>query len=218
MPKWKWIERKRMICIVIDGKIWLRYKKLNSKLLTSNISTDQVDAFRSQQKSENHIAGKYINVDIGWLLNDFYNEIKDVYIVAPNGEKNMWRVKFKPQGVQSGSVIPMFKESKEERQNQIKIAQIYKNLKSTKTNLMKQVNRKTIEIARLSRGLNEKELSDKIKIEQGTLSKIENEELSIKHEVLKTIATVLKYPVEFFYEDIKILSPLVVHYRKRKRY
>lgn len=73
-----------------------------------------------------------------------------------------------------------------------------------------------IEIARLSRGLSQKDLSEKIGIEQGTLSKIENNELSIKHDLIKTIALTLKYPMDFFYEDIKMLSPLVVHYRKRK--
>lgn len=81
---------------------------------------------------------------------------------------------------------------------------------------MKQINRKMIEIARLSRGLSQKELAEQIGVEQSTLSKIENEELSIKHELLKAIAQICKYPVDFFYEDIKLLSPLVVHYRKRK--
>lgn len=81
---------------------------------------------------------------------------------------------------------------------------------------MKQINRKMIEVARLSRGLSQKELAGTIRIEQGTLSKIENEELSIKQELLKTIAFTLKYPIDFFYEDIKMLSPLLVHYRKRK--
>ena len=60
MPKWKWVERKRMICIVIDGKIWLRYKKLRNNFLTQNVKTTQSDAFRAQQKSENDISGKYI--------------------------------------------------------------------------------------------------------------------------------------------------------------
>jgi Zn-dependent peptidase ImmA (M78 family)/DNA-binding XRE family transcriptional regulator len=82
--------------------------------------------------------------------------------------------------------------------------------------MMKQVNRKMIEIARLSRGLSQKDLAEKLGIEQGTLSKIENEELSIRYELIKSIALHLKYPIDFFSEDIKMLSPLVVHYRKRK--
>ncbi len=73
-----------------------------------------------------------------------------------------------------------------------------------------------IELARLSRGFSQKILSEKIGIEQSTLSKIENDNLSIRHELIKVIASTLKYPIGFFYEDIKMLSPLVVHYRKRK--
>lgn len=124
MPKWRWVVKNRMICIVIEGKIWLRFKKLNNNFRTRNVSTDQVDDFRDQKKLEKTIASKYINVDIGWLLNEFYNEIKDIYIVAPDGDKNMWRVRFKPQGIQTGTVIPMFRDTKEDQKNQILIAKI----------------------------------------------------------------------------------------------
>lgn len=130
-PSWRWVVRSRMICIVIEGKIWLRFKKLNNKFLTQNVSTGQVNAFRAQRKTE-RTKGRYLNVDIGWLLNEFYNEIQDIYIVAPMEKKNMWRVRFKPLGVQTGTVIPMFKETEEDKSNQIQIAKVKPEFKKYK--------------------------------------------------------------------------------------
>lgn len=132
MPTWRWVVKNRMICVVIEGKIWLRFKKLNSNFLTQNVRTGQVKAFRAQQKTEKHIADRYINVDIGWLLNEFYNEIKDIYIVAPDKKKNLWRVKFKPQGVQKGTVIPLFPETEEEKKSIIQIAHVKPEFKKNK--------------------------------------------------------------------------------------
>ena len=131
-PEWKWVVRNGGIFIVIDGKIWLRFKKLSNEFLTKNNPTKQTEAFRGQQKSEKNISGRYINIDIGWLLNDFYNEIRDIYIVAPDGKRNMWRVVFKPKDAQKGALIPLFKESKEEKDSQINIAKVKPQFKKYK--------------------------------------------------------------------------------------
>jgi Zn-dependent peptidase ImmA (M78 family)/DNA-binding XRE family transcriptional regulator len=82
--------------------------------------------------------------------------------------------------------------------------------------LKQEVNYKMIELARISRGLSQNKLSSILKIEQGTLSKIENGELSIKDDLLKNLSEQLNYPESFFYEEINVLSPLLIHYRKRK--
>lgn len=73
-----------------------------------------------------------------------------------------------------------------------------------------------VELARISRGLNQKQLAELIGVQQGTISKIEKEQLNVKEDLLVKIVEVLKYPESFFYENINILSPYPAYYRKRK--
>jgi Zn-dependent peptidase ImmA (M78 family)/transcriptional regulator with XRE-family HTH domain len=80
----------------------------------------------------------------------------------------------------------------------------------------KPVNSKTIEVARIARGYSQAELSEKMGIEQGTLSKLEKGLLRPKLEYMTKLCEALDYPMSFFEEEINILSPLVTHYRKRK--
>ena len=79
-----------------------------------------------------------------------------------------------------------------------------------------QINHQMIEIARISRGLNQAELAEKIGVEQGTISKIEAGLLKPKEDVIDKLADVLNYPITFFAENITVLSPVITHYRKRK--
>jgi Zn-dependent peptidase ImmA (M78 family)/transcriptional regulator with XRE-family HTH domain len=79
-----------------------------------------------------------------------------------------------------------------------------------------QVKPNTIEIARLSRGWVQLELSEEIGIRQGTLSKIESGLIPASEEVIEKIAKVLNYPVSFFYEDIVVPPTFAIHYRKKK--
>jgi hypothetical protein len=131
-PLWRWVEKNRMICVVIEGKIWLRYKKLNKSYLTQNVTTTQVSDFRNQAKTESNIRSRYINIDVGWYLNDFYTEIENVYIVCPDNKRNAWKVVFKPQGMEKGKTIPLFSDSDEEQENQIQIAHIKPQFKKQK--------------------------------------------------------------------------------------
>ena len=78
------------------------------------------------------------------------------------------------------------------------------------------INNKMIELARISRGLNQKELAEMIGVQQGTISKIEKEQMNVKEDILSKLSEVLEYPESFFYEKIDILSPYPSYYRKRK--
>jgi Zn-dependent peptidase ImmA (M78 family)/transcriptional regulator with XRE-family HTH domain len=79
-----------------------------------------------------------------------------------------------------------------------------------------QINPKMIEIGRISRGLSQVELAEKIGVEQGTLSKLETGLLNPKDDFFDKLCNVLNYPKSFFSENIIVLSPLLTHYRKRK--
>jgi Zn-dependent peptidase ImmA (M78 family)/transcriptional regulator with XRE-family HTH domain len=73
-----------------------------------------------------------------------------------------------------------------------------------------------VEMARISRGFSQKELAEKLNIDQGRISKIEQGLIGIKDDMLDTIASQLDYPNSFFYENINTLPASLVYYRKRK--
>lgn len=71
-----------------------------------------------------------------------------------------------------------------------------------------------MKLARNSRGLSQKDLSIKLGIKQGTLSKIENEFLSIDEDLVENFSKVLDYPKSFFYQK-KEVHLITGHYRKK---
>jgi Zn-dependent peptidase ImmA (M78 family)/DNA-binding XRE family transcriptional regulator len=77
-----------------------------------------------------------------------------------------------------------------------------------------EINLEILKLARESRGLSQKELSVLLGIEQGTLSKVENEFLSMDNELIDKIAIALDYPRDFFFQkwDVHLVSG---HYRKK---
>jgi len=70
-------------------------------------------------------------------------------------------------------------------------------------------------LARESRGITQKELVEKLSIEQGTISKIENGLLSVNEDLLQKLSKVLSYPMSFFFQKDKLFNPTVHFYRKR---
>lgn len=81
---------------------------------------------------------------------------------------------------------------------------------------MTQVNFKTIELARLSRGLTQKDLCAYLpNIPQSSLSRIEKGQLNITEETLRKLAEVLNYPIDFFYQE-ELRTPISsLYFRKR---
>ena len=77
-----------------------------------------------------------------------------------------------------------------------------------------EINREILKLAREARGFSQKELSVILGIEQGTLSKIENEFLSVDESLVDKISDVLKYPKSFFLQRRKV-HLLQGHYRKK---
>jgi Zn-dependent peptidase ImmA (M78 family)/transcriptional regulator with XRE-family HTH domain len=74
-------------------------------------------------------------------------------------------------------------------------------------------NYELVTIAREAIGLTQKQLAELVKVEQGTISKIEKGLLS-NDDIVKKIADELDFPVTFFYQD---WTPIRVegHYRKK---
>lgn len=72
-----------------------------------------------------------------------------------------------------------------------------------------------ITLAREARGLTQKELSKRLDIVQGTLSKIEQGLQNTSDELLIKLSEVLKFPSSFFTVSHKVHSPDVIYFRKR---
>lgn len=81
---------------------------------------------------------------------------------------------------------------------------------------MNQLNPRLIELARLSRGYTQKELASRLSnLNQSNLSKAEKGLLTISSETLKNISDVLKYPIDFFYQE-ELKTPFSsIYFRKR---
>lgn len=80
---------------------------------------------------------------------------------------------------------------------------------------MLKVNPKMLILAREARGLTQAELAEKIKMEQGTISKMENEILDI-YPYLDDLSKVLEFPKEFFLENFTPYNVTAHYYRKKK--
>lgn len=80
---------------------------------------------------------------------------------------------------------------------------------------MRKVHPAMVTLARESRGHTQSSLADAIGIEQGTISKVENEQISPSEELLKRLAEFLDYPIEFFYDEEPIRNLPTTFYRKR---
>jgi Zn-dependent peptidase ImmA (M78 family)/DNA-binding XRE family transcriptional regulator len=81
---------------------------------------------------------------------------------------------------------------------------------------MTQPNPRLIELARLSRGYTQKELASLLtNLNQSNLSKVEKGILQVSDETLQNISDVLKYPIDFFYQE-ELKTPFSnIYFRKR---
>lgn len=79
-------------------------------------------------------------------------------------------------------------------------------------------NREMITLARESRGLTQSDLADKSNgiISQANLSKIEQGLKEPSEEIVKEIANITSFPIEFFYEPYRPYVHHSVYHRKRK--
>jgi Zn-dependent peptidase ImmA (M78 family)/transcriptional regulator with XRE-family HTH domain len=79
---------------------------------------------------------------------------------------------------------------------------------------MRTFNIEILALARESRGYTQNQLSEFLKVEQGTISKIENGRLSANDELIKRIAEILDYPIDLFYDEERVIR-VEGHYRKK---
>jgi hypothetical protein len=90
----RWFESDKLYGLVIEERVAIRLKKLNSKKLPSNHRTKQVIDYRSQR----HIDGidAIHHLELGYTLDLLEKNIAKVYLVYPSGMQiNVWEVELK---------------------------------------------------------------------------------------------------------------------------
>lgn len=80
--------------------------------------------------------------------------------------------------------------------------------------LLNEINQKMISIARESRGLENKELAEKLDVNSSSITRWENEGMGVSKDIIKKIGLILNYPESFFYQKGEVM-PLSLSYRKR---
>lgn len=81
--------------------------------------------------------------------------------------------------------------------------------------MLNDINPRILILARESRGYSQSELSKKLKISQGKLSKAEKGEQTINDSIFRELSKQLNYPEQFFYQQTP--SAPVSHYYYRKK-
>ena len=79
---------------------------------------------------------------------------------------------------------------------------------------MQKFNAEILKLAREARYITQEELATMLGVEQGTLSKIEKDILAIDDKLVQKISKVLDFPVDFFYQDRKVMI-VEGHYRRK---
>lgn len=88
----RWFKVNQLHGLVINEQIAIRFKKFDSRIIPSNIRTQQVVSFRSQC----HIEGidAIHHLEVGYNLDSLEKEIAEVFVVNPSGFKsNFWAYK-----------------------------------------------------------------------------------------------------------------------------
>jgi Zn-dependent peptidase ImmA (M78 family)/DNA-binding XRE family transcriptional regulator len=79
------------------------------------------------------------------------------------------------------------------------------------------INAEAVTIARMARQYTQTKLAEKISVSQGLISKLEMGLIGEPdRDIVKSLSQELEFPVEFFYEEMKLLDPGIKYLRARK--
>lgn len=91
-------ERNLMKGIIIDGRIAIRFKKLDEEGFSRGHYTKQVEEFRSQCQLDGIDAAHHL--ELGYVLNHNETEISEVRLVCPSGRGVAWWARLEDEGMQ----------------------------------------------------------------------------------------------------------------------
>jgi hypothetical protein len=89
----------------------VRFKKLDTELMSRNQETDQVKAFMAQLPLSG-IPAIY-HLEVGYVLDKLGTEIAETHVVCPNGFKNApyWNIELHNDGYELSDVVDLFPEN-----------------------------------------------------------------------------------------------------------
>jgi Zn-dependent peptidase ImmA (M78 family)/transcriptional regulator with XRE-family HTH domain len=78
------------------------------------------------------------------------------------------------------------------------------------------VRSRMIQVARFSRGLTQEELAERTGLQQAVIHRLETQKVYPSDLYINKISEATRYPITFFDEDINVLPPYPIYYRRRK--
>ena len=84
----KIIQKQGLFLLSIEGKLLLRFKKFNRKMLTRNHPTQQAFRF-SEQLSIPGFPPAATNINVGYMPNDLWTDALKVLITCPSGSSSI---------------------------------------------------------------------------------------------------------------------------------
>jgi hypothetical protein len=89
--------------LVIKGKIFVRFKKLNSDMKTANVPTEQAEQFNKQQLELPGL-GRLTLLTAGYVLDRTGTAIRNIYLTCRRGNEIIWHRDLRGES-QSGSMF-----------------------------------------------------------------------------------------------------------------
>jgi len=117
------VSKKRGIfTLTVKGIVVLRFKKFNNKLLSSGISTKQMQAFNLQDAFQLEMDNLVPNglLHVGYVLNALGTGVKDVYITYRYGNINIWNIPLSEIDVVQPELFPASVASSTTRRRNVK--------------------------------------------------------------------------------------------------
>ena len=126
------IEKGRLFLLNIGGKVSLRFKKMNNRMLTSNIPTQQAQNFSRQQLSFDGFLQPSTNVNVGYIPNDVWTRPERVIIACPSGmSSNHWYMDITQEGeMQIAPVHPIEKRTETDKSRRVRAKALAQAMKT----------------------------------------------------------------------------------------
>lgn len=100
--KLRFETKQRMVFIVIEDKIAVKFKKFDDNCKSGNIETNQVGDFRNHMFK--HDSMQLFPIEIGWQVDEFYS-LSKVDFISPNGDGYLWRIQFRELGKEYNEIF-----------------------------------------------------------------------------------------------------------------
>ena len=111
------LEFNKLLVVVIDQRLTVRFKLFHRDKSSSNIPTRQVEDYRMQRdlaglREQLNLIGELSNLEAGYILDQLDSEIRETWLVCPSGIRaNAWVHEIKDKvttaGQQPSSVSPL---------------------------------------------------------------------------------------------------------------